>query len=186
MDIYEIGGLLSGIAYVVLAARASVWCWPIGLVNVLLFIYLNYYAKLYADVGLQFVYLALTLYGWYNWANAAKQQGNHIGFVNRRLFGSLTLLTVCLAALLALILDRYTDTDVPVWDAVVTALSLTATWLTAQKILENWLLWIFTDVLYVGLYAYKELYLLALLFVIYTLVAAQGYLYWKKLARREG
>ena len=183
LSFLEIVGLMSGIGYVVLAARANIWCWPIGLVNVAVFLFINYEAKLYADAGLQVVYLALTLYGWYNWIEKPENSTEtlHISTTTSKQWLILSGIVVVSALVMSLILDQYTDTDVPRWDAIVTALSLVATWMTAQKKLENWLVWIVADVLYVGLYFHKGYMLLTILFVIYIFVAVQGYFYWRKL-----
>ena len=179
----EVGGLISGVLYVLLAARQNVWCWPAGLVTVVLFIFLNFEAKLYADVGLQGVYLLLTVYGWYNWLKKTDDPEQHLPIT--RTSGAewliITIFTLIATALLTLLLTRFTDTNVPRWDSFVTALSLAATWMVAVKKLENWLVWIFTDLLYIALYYYKNLYLLAALFAIYVVIAIQGYFYWRKL-----
>lgn len=179
----EVGGLISGVVYVILAARENVWCWPVGLVNVILFIFLNFEAKLYADVGLQGVYLLLTVYGWYNWLKKTDDTGNHLPIT--RTSGTewlvIAIFTIAATIILSVLLSRYTDTNVPRWDSFVTALSLAATWMVAVKKLENWLVWIFTDLLYIALYYYKNLYLLAVLFAVYVVIAVQGYFYWRKL-----
>jgi nicotinamide mononucleotide transporter len=183
LSFLEIVGLLSGIGYVVLAARAHVWCWPIGLINVAVFLFINYEAKLYADTALQVVYLILTLYGWYKWVEKPDNstEALYISTTTSKQWIYLSGIVVIGAIVMSVLLDRYTDTDVPRWDAIVTSLSLVATWMVAQKKLENWLVWIVTDVLYVGLYYYKGYMLLTILFVIYIVVAVQGYFYWRKL-----
>ncbi|QQS28686.1 MAG: nicotinamide mononucleotide transporter [Sphingobacteriales bacterium] len=185
LSLLEIIGLLSGIVYVILAARAIIWCWPVGLVNVGAFLFINYEAKLYADTALQVVYLFLTLYGWYKWMEKPENKDNTLMITdtNKQQWIYIAIVFVVSTVFLSLITGRYTDTDVPVWDAVVTALSLIATWMVAHKKIENWLVWIVADILYIGLYYYKEYYLLVILFFIYIIVAIQGYFYWLKLKK---
>lgn len=183
----EVGGLLSGIAYVILAARENVWCWPVGLVNVILFIFLNFEAKLYADVGLQLVYLLLTFYGWYNWLKKTDVPQQHlpITLTNGNQWVAIIAFTLLTTGLLTLLLSRFTDTNVPFWDALLTSLSLVATWMVAVKKLENWLIWFVADVMYVGLYYYKGYFLLSLLFGIYVVISVNGYLHWKQNRQKQ-
>ena len=79
-----------------------------------------------------------------------------------------------------LLLDNYTPTDVPYLDAFTTSGSLAATWLVARKKLENWLVWLLINPIYVGLYFYKGWILSSFLFVIYIIVAVFGYFSWRK------
>lgn len=183
----EIGGLLSGVAYVILAARENVWCWPVGLVNVILFIFLNIEATLYADVGLQVVYLLLTFYGWYNWLKKTDAPTQHlpITLTKRNQWAAIIIFTTLTTGLLTFLLSRFTDTDVPFWDALLTSLSLVATWMVAVKKLENWLVWFVADIMYVGLYYYKGYFLLALLFGIYVVISVNGYLHWEQNRQKQ-
>jgi nicotinamide mononucleotide transporter len=82
-------------------------------------------------------------------------------------------------------LDRFTDSPIPYWDALTTAVSFTATWMLARKILEHWILWIFVDAISIGLYLYRGLYPTLVLFAVYTTMAIIGYLQWKKTIRNE-
>jgi nicotinamide mononucleotide transporter len=81
---------------------------------------------------------------------------------------------------MAFLLQRYTNTDVPIIDAFVTALSFIATWLLAKKKIENWIVWIVVDFVSVGIYVYKELYATIILFSVLTILAFVGYFQWKK------
>ena len=184
----ETAGFASGLLYVLLAARESAWCWAAGLVNVAAFFAISYKAQLYSDMGLQVLYLALTLYGTYMWLFGGSKQKNeqlHISKTNRKTWTALLLLSLLGTLLMGYLLNHHTDTDVPYWDALTTALSIAATWMTARKKLENWLIWIFVDPIYVGLYFYKGWYLSSLLFVIYTLIAIAGYFAWKRTYRQQ-
>ena len=92
----------------------------------------------------------------------------------------LGVITILAFAVIGFILDRYTDSPVPYWDAFTTALSFTATWMLARKIIEHWILWVIVDVVSMGLYLYRGLYPTLLLFAIYTIMAVLGYIQWKK------
>ena len=178
----DLGALISGLFYVVLAAKANVWCWLAGLLTVALFFVIAFNAHMYSDVGLQVIYFGLTLYGWQQWVFAKNKQQNslQITTTSSKLWSLLIPITLCSVILFYFLLDRFTDTDVAFWDALTTALSLTATWMTARKKLENWLIWIIADPIYVGLLYYKGWYLSSLLFGIYTVIAVLGYFEWKR------
>ncbi len=175
--------LISGVVYVVLAAKENVWCWLAGLVNVSAFFVIAYNAQMYSDVGLQVVYFFLTIYGWWAWVygrSKTQEQTLNITTTSLKMWSLLIPLTLAMTVLLYFILGNYTDTDVAFWDALTTALSLTATWMTARKKLENWLVWMIADPIYVGLLYYKGWYLSSLLFGIYTVIAVVGYFEWKR------
>ena len=131
--------------------------------------------------GLQAIYIVLSLYGWYYWlrggprgdAAPVVRLGLRAGFV-------LGVLGAAGATGVGYGLATWTDADLPYWDATTTAFSLVGQWLLAKKVLENWLVWIAVDVLYVGIYVYKELYLTAGLFGLYTVLAVAGFFAWRK------
>ncbi|MBN3929869.1 nicotinamide mononucleotide transporter [Streptomyces verrucosisporus] len=132
-------------------------------------------AGLYADAGLQVVYIALALYGWWSWA------------VGVRTWWVLACATAGATAGLTVLLDRATDSTVPFWDALTTALSLAATYGQCRKKVESWYLWIATDVVYVPLYAHKGLYLTSLLYLGFMALCVAGLLGWRReLAGRTG
>lgn len=182
------GALISGILYVTLAAKENVWCWLFGLVNVGLFFVIAFNAQMYSDVGLQVVYFGLTIYGWWQWVYGNKnnlQNPLKITTTSVKLWTILIFFTLFSTAILYFLLSSFTSTDVAFWDALTTALSLTATWMTARKKLENWLVWILVDPIYVGLLYYKGWHLSSLLFGIYTIIAVFGYFEWKRKMKRS-
>lgn len=175
-------GFLSGIAYVVLAARANRWCWPVGLINVIAFFLISIHTTMYADMLLQIVYFVLTLYGWHTWQQSKTSTAVElpISRMPRQYWLPIVGVVALGTPLIAQILANYTNTDVPYGDAFTTILSLIATWQTARKWLENWWLWLIADPIYVVIYNHKGWYLSAALFGIYTLVAFVGYLHWQQ------
>ncbi len=182
----EIIAFASGLIYVVLAARENVWCWAVGLINVIAFFIISIKALFYSDAGLQVFYFVLTLYGWYQWVYASKtnnQQSLNITTTSNNIWIRIIVFITISTLLQGSLLAAYTNTDVPYWDSLTTSISLAATWMVANKKLENWLLWILVDPIYVGLFYYKGWYLSSFLFAIYTLIAIAGYFSWRKTYR---
>jgi nicotinamide mononucleotide transporter len=181
VNLYELVGVLFGIVSVWLIARENVWGWPTGLVNVGLFVLVFHEAKLYADMGLQLFYVALCAYGWYAWLRGGP---GHTSLRVRR--ASLARLAVLgavgavAAVALGTTLHRHTDASLPYVDSATTAYSLVAQWMQTRKWLENWLVWIVVDVVYVGMYVYKQLYLTAGLYTIFLGLAVMGLRHWRR------
>jgi nicotinamide mononucleotide transporter len=154
--------------------------WPIGILNVILLMVVFFAAGLYADAGLQIVYIVLGLYGWWLWVYGGE---DHSRLTVRRTTGGEWLGLVVAGALLTgvlwLFLDRLTGSTVPLADAVTTALSLMATYGQCRKLVESWWLWIAADVIYIPLYGYKDLWLTALLYVVFLALCVVGLRAWR-------
>ena len=181
MNPYEVAGVLFGALAVWLTVRENVWCWPTGLVNVLLSAIVFAEAKLYADVGLQLVYVALCLYGWYAWLHGGVDRGalavaRTPGFA----WVALAVLGVAFAAALGAFLQRHTDAALPFWDSSTASFSLVAQWMQTRKWIENWLVWIAVDVIYVGMYVVKGLFLMAGLYAAFLVLAVLGLVAWRR------
>jgi nicotinamide mononucleotide transporter len=178
----EVLGFGSGALCVWLVARQHLANWPIGIANNLFFILLFTQSGLYADAGLQFVFIALAAYGWWTWTHGGGPGSDALPVRRTSRTEWIWLLAAGAVATLALtlLLDRATDSTVPFWDALTTALSLTATYGQCRKRLESWWLWIAADVVYVPLYAYKELYLTSLLYVGFMTLCVVGLLGWRR------
>jgi nicotinamide mononucleotide transporter len=180
-NLLEVVGFVTGVLYVVLNIRQNIWCWPVGLVSVLVYMVVFYEVRLYADVGLQVIYVALSIYGWYYWLHGGEAHAQaKVVRVTRRQSLTLALVAVLGTAAMGFALSNHTDASLPYWDSATTVGSLVGQWLTSKKILENWLVWIAVDTLYVGVYLYKGLYLTTLLFAAYLVLATMGYFAWKK------
>lgn len=181
-NIVEIIGTLSGLLFLYLEIKQNKWLWPVGLLTSVMYIYVFFVAKLYADMSLQFYYVFISIYGWILWSRGKSQQEKELPVVrlNMRLSLKLIVASIAIYALIAFILVNFTDGSVPYWDAFTTALSIVATWMLARKILEQWLVWIVVNSVSLGLYIYKDLNFTAVLFFFYTTMAVVGYLQWKK------
>jgi len=184
---WEILAVIFGIISVYLSTREHIWSWPTALVNVALYFIVFLEAKLYADMGLQVVYFALSLYGWYEWLYGGENRTElHVSRVTRSLGLKLLLIGLASAALLGTILARFTDASLPYLDSATTSTSLVAQWMMTRKILENWAVWVVVDVVYVGMFIFKKLYLTAGLYAVFLVLAVMGFIQWKRsLAGRE-
>ncbi len=177
-------------AFAVFFGLLSVWyskqenilVYPTGIVSVLIYVYLCFEYKLYADMGINAYYFIMSVYGWYNWVNTKDDSRAQIPVSwNSRSENHLSILfLVCSFLLIRWVLISYTDSDVPNWDATTTSFALVGMWLMAKKKVENWIAWIITDIISVPLYLYKGLPFTAIQFLIFTGLAFWGYFAWKK------
>lgn len=181
MTSLEIVAAAFGIISVYLSVRQNIWSWPTAIVNVGLYIFVFYRSRLYADTGLQVVYVVLNCYGWYNWLHGGK---NRTGLVVSRtpLRLALVLIACVTASTLAMgsLLDRHTDAALPRLDALTTSTSLAAQWMMTRKLLENWLVWVAVDVVYIGMYIDRSLYVTAVLYFVFLVLSAFGYKQWRE------
>lgn len=165
-----------GILCVWLTLRQNIWCWPTGLVQVSLYIFIFWNAWLYADMALHILYVALSIYGWINW-----REGHIPLRVSRGRNIFLWLPLICAGTLIwGYSLKVLTDASLPYIDSFVVMNSLVAQWLMAKKKIESWIFWITADVTAIALYAYKDLYLTAGLYLVFLGLAIAGYFSWRK------
>lgn len=177
--IIELIGVGSGILYVWFTARTNIWCWPIGLLNIVSYMIVFYKAKLYADMALQCLYIVLTVYGWMAWRHGAESKAKReiSNAPHMELFAvaaAASIIWLCVWY----ILHAYTDGTVTWADSFLMAASCAATWLAARKYIDNWVWWIAIDILYLPLYAYKQLYFTAVLYALFGIIAWRGYNIW--------
>jgi nicotinamide mononucleotide transporter len=181
----EILGFFTGIAGVYLTIKRSPFCWPISALNVMLYAVIFYDAKLYADMGLQGVFLFFSVYGWYAWT---KGSDNYLpdssplqvkqSTIKELSFG--ILITIPIAVILGYMLKNQTNADFPYIDSMLASLSIFAQILQTRKRLENWYIWILVDTVYILIYVSKDLYLSALLYAVFLALAMQGVIEWRK------
>ncbi|MFN0099123.1 MAG: nicotinamide riboside transporter PnuC [Gemmatimonadaceae bacterium] len=181
MNPLEIAAVVFGIVSVWLSTRQHIASWPTAIVNVSLYFLVFRDAKLYADMGLQIIYLVLSIYGWYEWKFGGSGRTElPVSRTSRRTTVTLVLLGVLGVLVLGTILDRSTDAALPWVDSAAAVTSLCAQWMMTRKLLENWLVWIAVDVVYVAMFIYKELYLTAGLYAVFLALAVSGYLEWRQ------
>lgn len=181
MSLIEILGFVFGVAGVWLTIKENIFCFPVGLINVVISLILFYQQKLYSDAIQQLVYIILLSYGWYKWiAGKDYEKDLEISFSSKNLLFVLLLISIAFSITAGTVFEKYTDASLPYWDSTATALSFAAQWLIAKKKIENWMLWIVANIMYIGIYIYKDLYLYAFLFFIYLILAVQGWIEWRK------
>lgn len=167
--------------YVVLAAIENVWCWFFGILASLFSVYLYFSGHLFLESGLQVFYVIIGIYGWYEWLHGSKNKTEPpiISYSFLKLI-YLTIIGIIIWIPFGYTAHTYSTQALPYLDAFITAFSIVATWMTAKKIIQNWVFWIVIDGLAVVLYASRSFYLIALLYGIYTILSIIGYLQWKK------
>jgi nicotinamide mononucleotide transporter len=175
-----IAALLSLIA-IILVVKRSLWNYPFGIAGVLLYVQVFYEAKLYSDALLQIYFVVLQFYGWWNWTQHRDSGGLAIvGRLDARgqLHAAFGVALITLA--LGFGMSRYTDAALPWWDASIAGLSVIAQILQSSRKLENWLLWIATNIIAIGVYFAKALYPTTILYIILLGLAVLGLQAWRK------
>ena len=181
MSVAEILGFITGAACVLLAVRENIWNWPVAIANNIFYFVVFWHSKLYADSILQIFYVVISIYGWWAWMRGGNQRTElPITRISKTFTFGLVLATAAATAALYLALSRFTDSTVPLGDAVTTAISLTAQFMLGRKLIENWVWWIVADVIYIALYNYKGLYLTAFLYAIFIVMCVAGYIRWQR------
>jgi len=181
MTVFELVAVVVTLLAVYLTTRLIIWCWPTALVSVTMYAVVFYRARLYADMGLQAVYFALALYGWWAWLRGGEDHGKlRVSRTVRVAGGVLLAIGAVSGVLLGVALDRFTNASLPFMDSTLSSFSIVAQWMQTRKLLEAWLLWIVVDVFYVGMFIYKALYLTAGLYAVFLYLAVRGYVEWKR------
>lgn len=182
----DITTTILGLAYILFEYRASLWLWPVGLAMQALGIVLYYQKGLYADCGMEFYYICMTVYGFCTWkwgkrGGQKEKEELPITHIPQHLLILWSGIALVLWAVIYLLLVTLTDSRVPVADSFTTAVSIVGIWALAHKYLEQWLVWIAVDVVTCVLYFYKDIPFKASLYGLYVIIAVMGYFRWKKL-----
>lgn len=185
-SLLEMSGVITGILCVYLAAKNNIWNWPIAIISVLIYIFIFFEAKLYADTGLQVYFLVVNFYGWYYWSRKDQQKKVRVTRITLKETILSGIAIAVFTAGLGFFLSNETDASFPFIDSFCTAGSLVAQIFLARKVLETWLIWILVDVIYVGVYLIKDLHLTAGMYALYIIMASIGYLNWKREFRSYG
>lgn len=176
--ILEAAGVAANLAAVVLAARNNWLTWPTGLVGAVLAGWLLYLTKLYADAGLQLLFFAQGIYGWWAWRRPVREVP--MRYLKAREWAGLAGIVALVTAGLGTLLARRTDAAAPHLDTFLMATSIAANQLLTRRVIDNWALWVLVDVLYVGLYAYKGLWGYAGLYGVFIVIAALAWRTWRR------
>lgn len=186
MSGWEIAAALMGVAYILLAARESQWCWLFAFLSTLVYTALFWEGQLPMQALLNFYYMGMAIYGFWLWQKHGKQTDTllisrwpwkkHFGFI---------AVGLVVSALLSAYLQHSGQSQSPVLDAYTTVFSVMNTWLIARKVLENWLYWVVVDGAATLLYVQTGYYATAVLFVLNTILAIAGFISWVKLYRQQ-
>jgi nicotinamide mononucleotide transporter len=183
MSTLSIVAFVFGVAGVWFTIQKSIWCWPFALVSVLASSVEFYQQKLFGDMSLQAFYFAAGIYGWYYW-NRKQKETFYVQVTPKRLWIRLLLITA-LQSLLYYILLKKLRGDQALFDAILTASSLTATYMMTRRWIENWMAWVIIDMAYVALYGIKCMWLFALLYFVFACMAWYGWEQWKTEALKK-
>lgn len=183
---WEVTAALAGVAYVVLAAKESQWCWLFAFVSTLIYTVLFWDGQLPMQALLNFYYMGMAVYGFWLWRKHGKAEDTlaisswnwtkHLPFI---------VAGVVISVLVTYYLQTITQSQSPTLDATITVFSVMNTWLMAKKILQNWLYWVVIDAAAVLLYFETGYYATMVLFILNTVLAVIGYLSWIKLYRHQ-
>ena len=180
----EMAAFVLSVWMVVCNMRVMPLAWPLAIVASAAYALLFLHSKLYGETGLQFVFIAVAFWGWWQWRHGRLADGRalQVRWLDVRSRWALLAATLVAWPLLGLLLQRATDTDVPFWDALTTSGSLAGQWLLGRQYVENWAVWVAVNVISVGLFAYKGLWLTVLLYALFTLMAVVGWRAWSRKA----
>jgi nicotinamide mononucleotide transporter len=179
------------IASVWYARKNNVLVYPTGIIGVLLAAYVYFFMThppLYADASLNIYYFLMSVYGWYNWVRK-KDAGHYtypISWCTKKELSIGIGFFIVFWIVIYFVLKGLTDSNTPVLDSLVSASAITAMWWMAKRKIENWLAWIFSNIIAIPLNFYKELMLFTLMYVLFLLMAWWGYVEWKKKSIEQG
>lgn len=179
--ILQIVGVALGLTYLYLEYKANIWLWVVGLIMPIVHGTLYYRSGLYADFSMQLYYIAAGVYGLLAWSRKSGDSGQlKIAFTPIRVVPLIIVMYAVAHVVIYWALVRFTDSTVPFWDSLSTALCIVAYWMLSRKYVEQWLVWLVVDLITVGLYIYKDIPITASLYVLYSALAIAGYMRWRK------
>lgn len=191
----EYFGVLTGLLYLFLEIKQHRAMWVVGFLTSLVYVFVFFFSKIYADMGLNIYYVAISVYGFLQWSKNRACEKSEMPSVPQdsiiyrrltpRLFIGVSAAITVLFFLIYIILNDFTDSPIPMGDAFTTAVGIVATWMVARRIMEHWLFWIVANGVSVYLYFGRELYPTMFLYICYTVLAAIGLYTWKKKGTRS-
>lgn len=178
-------GTLFGIVQVVLARQNNIHTYLFGIASILISLWVLYQSALYADILLHMYYLVMSIYGWFYWKFGKQKAEAPISrSTTNEHFKALGIVLGCFM-LMSYWLSFHTDSDVPIWDAVISAFAWAGMWLMAKRKLENWVYLNVSNIISIPLMIYKDLYIYAGMSVFLFIMGTSGYLKWRKLMKEE-
>lgn len=187
MSAWEYVGVLFGLMYLVLAMKQNIWCWAAAFVSTLVYTLLFWQGALLMESALNLYYLAMAVFGWWQWRGAASPNKHVNSTSSKKLITSwslqrhlmIILATTVVSVVLGYVLDNYSHAKMAYLDSFTTCFAVVTTYLVTQKVLENWLYWVVIDLASIYLYIEMQYLPTAALFVVYTVLAVQGFRLWR-------
>jgi len=183
----ELIAFLFGILSVYFAKKENNWVFPTGLISTIITVYLLYKANYFGDMTMNIYYSIMSIYGWYKWSEKSKTPDLKITRTSNseKLIGLILFIFTMLVTYFVYVFFNYT-LEIPNYiDIFTSGIFFTAMWYMALKKIENWTLWIIGDCIAVPLFAYRGLGMLALQYLIFTILAILAYLEWKKYLAKQ-
>jgi nicotinamide mononucleotide transporter len=185
-SIAEFIAVILAVAYLLLAVREHIACWYAAFVSTAIFLFIFFNVRLYMESALQVYYLAMAVYGWYEWNYGDKgDQPLPISTWSMRHHGMAVAGVIGASVLSSVILAHYTNARLPLLDSFTTWGAVVTTFMVARKVLENWIYWLVIDSVSIYLYVDRQLYVTALLFVVYIIIIGFGWISWLKSYRQQ-
>jgi nicotinamide mononucleotide transporter len=179
--IMEILAIVLALLYLILAIRQNILCWLCAAISTLIYIFLFFEAKLYMESFLNVFYFLMAIFGWYSWSGKkGNLTGLNISVWSFKIHFFMSLLIILISIASGYYLSINTDASYPYLDSMTTYFSIWATYLIAQKVLENWWYWLVIDLCSVVIYWLRDLEATALLFLVYILLIPFGMMAWKR------
>ena len=178
-------GVLFSIFQVVLARYNNSKNYLFGIAGITLTLIVMFKSKLYAEFTLNIYYLVMSIYGWLYWKFGEQKHEIQITKTNQTEWGIVAGIVIISFGIFYIALTHFTDSDVPIWDSIVSAFAWAGMWLMAKRKLENWILLNISNIISIPLMIHKNLYLYAILSIILFCVAISGYINWKKIIREK-
>lgn len=171
---------IAGLVNVYLLTRQNIWAWPAGLISVFLYAFVFYHNRLYSDVILHAIYVAINAYGWYHWTHAPNpESGVPVTVFHNKTRLLISLLILVSSATWGYFMKQNTRAEYVYPDAFILIVSLLAQYLMALKKLENWVLWIIVDIVAIYIYAQKDLQVTSVLYFVYLVLCILGFRNWQ-------
>jgi nicotinamide mononucleotide transporter len=187
MESWEYVAAALGLLNVGLLVLRSVWNYPFGLAMVTLYFFVFLDQRLYSDMLLQIFFFVVQLYGWWQWVRAKQAAGEvQVGLLRPGERAICVAATAAVSLALGFVMDNYTDAAAPYVDASIAGMSISAQLLLAWRKLENWLLWIVTDIVAIGLYLSKGLKPTAALYAVFLVLCVIGFIDWRRKLAAQG
>lgn len=184
MTLIEAIATLFGVLCVWLTIRQNILCWPAGLIQVFLYVFVFYRVRLYSDMMLHVIYIIMQLYGWYHWQTSrTRETALPVTTMQRKDLLMCSAIILFGTAFWGSGMQVFTDASAVYADAFVAVTSLAAQFLMARKKLESWIFWVIVDIVAIAVYLYKDLVLTAGLYGLFLCMALAGYVQWRSSAK---